>query len=68
MSGFGAAVLTRGAWLKRTAPLLRNLGPYAAIELLMPGGSLIALALWLYQRRRKAPIPISTRNTATAER
>jgi hypothetical protein len=25
----------------------RALGPYAAIELLMPGGSLIALLLWV---------------------
>jgi hypothetical protein len=31
--------------------LLRSLGPYAAIELLMPGGSLIALLLWLYRHR-----------------
>jgi len=31
--------------------LLRNLGPYAAIELLVPGGTLIALALWAYRHR-----------------
>jgi hypothetical protein len=31
--------------------LLRGLGPYAAIALLMPGGSLIALALWVYRHR-----------------
>jgi len=30
---------------------LRRLGPYAAIELLLPGGSLLAIALWLYRRR-----------------
>jgi len=29
---------------------LRQLGPYLAIELILPGGSLIALALWLYRR------------------
>ncbi len=29
----------------------RSVGPYLAIELLLPGGSLIALLLWLYQRR-----------------
>jgi hypothetical protein len=31
---------------------LRELAPYAAIELVLPGGSLMALALWLYRRRR----------------
>jgi len=34
--------------------LLRELGPYAAIELILPGGSLLALLLWLYRRHRKA--------------
>ena len=33
---------------------LRALAPYAAIELLLPGGSLIALVLWLYRRYKKA--------------
>ena len=27
----------------------RSLGPYLAIELLLPGGSLVALLLWLYR-------------------
>jgi len=31
----------------------RTLGPYVAIELLLPGGSLIALLLWLYQTHRR---------------
>jgi hypothetical protein len=31
---------------------LRDLAPYAAIELVLPGGSLIALVLWFYRRRR----------------
>jgi hypothetical protein len=31
---------------------LRRLGPYAAIELLLPGGSLLAILLWLYRRHR----------------
>ncbi len=33
---------------------LRVLAPYAAIELVMPGGSVMALLLWLYRRQRKA--------------
>jgi hypothetical protein len=39
-----------GAWIGRIAALLRDLGPYAAIELVLPGGSVIALLLWLYRR------------------
>jgi hypothetical protein len=40
-------------WLKRGVPVLRAIGPYAAIELLLPGGSLMALALWLVQRNAR---------------
>ena len=32
---------------------LREFAPYAAIELVLPGGSLMALLLWLYRRRKK---------------
>jgi hypothetical protein len=35
---------------------LRDLAPYAAIELILPGGSLLALSLWFY-RRYKKPTP-----------
>lgn len=31
--------------------LLRVIGPYAAIELLLPGGTLIALLYWWYRNR-----------------
>jgi hypothetical protein len=31
----------------------RTFGPYLAIELLLPGGSLIALLLWLYRTHAK---------------
>jgi hypothetical protein len=37
-------------WMTRIFALLREIGPYAAIELILPGGSLIALLLWLYRR------------------
>jgi hypothetical protein len=30
---------------------LRALGPYLAIELLLPGGSIVALLLWTYRHR-----------------
>ena len=29
----------------------RTLGPYLAIELILPGGSIVALLLWLYRHR-----------------
>jgi hypothetical protein len=35
---------------------LRDLAPYALIELILPGGSLMALALWLYRRQRKGAV------------
>jgi hypothetical protein len=37
--------------IDRVSALLRGLGPYAAIELLLPGGSIIALLIWLCRRR-----------------
>ena len=30
---------------------LRKLGPYALLELVMPGGTILALLLYLYRRR-----------------
>jgi hypothetical protein len=39
-------------WIARGIAGLRSLAPYAAIELILPGGSLIALLLWLYRRKR----------------
>jgi hypothetical protein len=35
----------------RLANLMRELGPYAAIEILVPGGSLIALFFWAMRQR-----------------
>jgi hypothetical protein len=35
---------------------LRDLAPYAMMELVLPGGSLMALLLWLYRRQKKVPI------------
>jgi hypothetical protein len=47
-----ASPLGLAGWMKRGLTLLRGLGPYVAIEILLPGGTLIALALWLYRRNR----------------
>ncbi|MGB6308203.1 MAG: hypothetical protein WBF89_10440 [Steroidobacteraceae bacterium] len=34
---------------------LKDLAPYALMELILPGGSLMAVLLWLYRRQKKAP-------------
>ena len=38
--------LHRLLWMDRFVGSIRQLGPYAALGLALPGGSLIALALW----------------------
>ncbi len=38
----------------RVVAILRALGPYAVIELVLPGGTLLALILWLCRRHWKA--------------
>ena len=39
----------------------RNAGPYLAVELLLPGGSVIALLLWLFRHRfKKEAGPLDT--------
>jgi hypothetical protein len=42
---------------------LRALAPYAAIELILPGGSLIALFLWFYNHHKRTT---ADRQRATA--
>jgi hypothetical protein len=42
---FAAAVVRR----------LKDLAPYALIELILPGGSVMALLLWLYRRQKQKP-------------
>jgi hypothetical protein len=37
--------------LRSAVLALRRLGPYALLELLMPGGTILALLLYLYRRR-----------------
>ena len=54
--------------LQRAVKFLRGAGPYLAVELLLPGGTLIALLLWWFSggsargqltRVEKLPHPIS---------
>ena len=37
-------------WLARGIGFARAIGPYAAIEIILPGGTLLALLFWLYRR------------------
>jgi hypothetical protein len=41
-------------WIGRLFFLLRTVGPYAAIELLLPGGSIVAVLYWWYRHRVSA--------------
>lgn len=41
-----------GWWMRGLAGV-RALGPYAAVELLLPGGSVVAVLLWLYRRHKR---------------
>jgi hypothetical protein len=46
---------TVGAWTTVFFARLKDLAPYAMMELLLPGGSVLALTLWFYRRRKRAP-------------
>ena len=60
----GHASAGRGAPTRRICALLRRIGPYAAIELILPGGSLIALLVWLCRRNEVARSLIRACGTA----
>jgi hypothetical protein len=49
-------------FIAKMIALAARIGPYVAIEILLPGGSLIALLLWLYRakQRRTDPRPAFT--------
>jgi hypothetical protein len=55
--GSASALRKLNAYVACVVSKLRKLAPYAAIELLLPGGSVIALLLWFYRTRRKAGQP-----------
>ena len=46
LRAYTAAVVTK----------LRAVAPYALLELVLPGGSVMALLLWLYRRQRKVSV------------
>jgi hypothetical protein len=43
-------------WLARGLTGLRALGPYAIIELIVPGGTVVAVLLWLYRRHTRVVV------------
>jgi len=58
---------TSAGWLTRGVTVLRAVAPYAAIEILLPGGSLIAFGLWLFRRKvkRRMSMPANSLLRAT---
>jgi len=44
-------VLPHANWMPRLARAIRTLGPYGAIELVVPGGSLVVLSVWAFRHR-----------------
>jgi hypothetical protein len=47
---------TMSGWFARGLEGLRQLGPYALVELVMPGGTVLALLLWLYRRHKRVEV------------
>jgi NodT family efflux transporter outer membrane factor (OMF) lipoprotein len=43
----------RASWIAKGMALLKTFGPYALVEFVLPGGTLLALMLWLYRHRRR---------------
>ena len=43
----------RAGWIAKALVLLKNFGPYALVEFVLPGGTLLALLLWLYRHRQQ---------------
>jgi len=46
---------TLGAWAAVVFARIKEFAPYAMMELLLPGGSMVALTVWFYRRRRRVP-------------
>jgi hypothetical protein len=57
MSPFNARRTSAGpklrAYTAAVVTKLRAIAPYALLELILPGGSVMALLLWLYRRQTK---------------
>jgi hypothetical protein len=60
----GRVMQTVAGWVTVIVAGLKAFGPYAAIELLLPGGSLMALGLWFFQRRLRKGAAVTDRGAA----
>lgn len=56
------------AAMARLAAIVRKVGPYAAIEILLPGGTLMAVLLWLCRRGGYARVPVHRPESVAYER
>jgi hypothetical protein len=45
------------SWMHVCRSVAHGLGPYTLVAVLIPGGTLVALMMWLYRRRRAAADP-----------
>ena len=54
-------------WSAKGSALVKTFGPYALLEFLLPGGSLIALGLWLYRHRRHRTRTSGVRHAAAIQ-
>jgi len=48
--------------MKRMVSAMRTMGPYFALELLVPGGTLLSLLLWFARNRRAARAAAQTQS------
>jgi hypothetical protein len=46
--------------------VLKQLAPYAAIELILPGGTILAILLWYFRRRKAASHRMAVRDSSDA--
>lgn len=53
--------------LQRHRAVLKGFGPYAAIVLLLPGGSFLALLLWFYRRHQRLANAMTHTRIASVE-
>ena len=49
-------VLKLGAYTAVVVAKIRAVAPYALMELILPGGSVMALLLWFYRRQRRGTV------------
>jgi hypothetical protein len=63
IGGWMPASRKLSTWATPAIAIFKELAPYAAIELLLPGGSFMALTLWFYRRRKRVPALAKSLNT-----